>query len=84
MFDTEAQRWTGRYLLASKEQVNFANSLLERLILPDEVLRGHITDLAGASVELAGKVIEKLLEAFMEQEVALNPVSRLKYYQAHT
>lgn len=81
--EVQKERFTGLYFLASSDQRAFALSLLERLILPDNELKGYLTDLAGASVEFAGKIIDRLLAEFEAQSAAFDPMKRLKYYQNH-
>ena len=77
------ERWTGLYFLASEKQTNLADSLLERLILPDNEMEGYRLKMRGASVEHCKAIIEELFAEFERQTAVFNPAKQFQYYQNH-
>lgn len=78
--DSKREKWTGLYFLASEKQVYFALSILERLILPDEIELGYRVQIMHSSTEFCNKIIDKLLEENEIQIAAFNPQKQFIYH----
>lgn len=78
--DSKREKWTGLYFLASDKQVYFALSILERLILPDEIEVNYRVQLMHSSTELCTKIIDRLLEESEIQVALFNPQKQFIYH----
>lgn len=74
------EKWNGLYFLASEKQVNYGLSVLERLILPDEVEKGYRLKIQNASGEYCKKIIDELLQEFDRQTAVFNPQKQFIYH----
>lgn len=74
------ERFTGLYFLASESQVNFANSLLERLILPDEIDLGYRLKIQSASDVFCREIIDELITEFERQTAMFDPKKKFIYH----
>lgn len=78
--DFKREKWTGLYFLASEKQTNFALSILERLILPDDIEMGFRLKMRGASGEYLNKIIDELLAELERQTAAFDPKKQFIYH----
>lgn len=76
-------RWNGIYFEATEQQKTFALSVLERLILPDNIEKWYIQEINSASVEYCAKLINRLQSEFDSQTTAFNPQKQFIYFCKH-
>lgn len=78
--DCKREKWNGLYFLASDKQVNFALSILERLILQDETEKKYRLEIQNASAEYCTQIIDEMLLEFERQTAAFNPQKQFIYH----
>jgi hypothetical protein len=78
--DCKREKWNGLYFLASDKQLNFAYSILERLILQDEQDMRYRLELQNASAEYCTEIIDEMLLEFERQTASFTPQKQFLYH----